>query len=44
MTLTGGARYRFSEHIIGGVGYERTVTQRKDLLDTRVYVDFVISY
>jgi hypothetical protein len=44
VTLTGGFRYRFSAHIQMGVGYESTVTDRRDLLDDRIYVDLVISY
>jgi hypothetical protein len=43
-TVAGGARYRINDHIQFGVGYETPLTNRKDILDWRTYVDLVLTY
>jgi hypothetical protein len=44
VTAAFGARYRLTDHVRLGAGYERPVTNREDLLGSRVYVDLVLSY
>ena len=44
MTFTAGARYRATNHIQIGAGYETPLTNRKDIMAWRVYADLVISY
>jgi hypothetical protein len=44
VTAAVGARYRFNENVMVGIGYERPVTDREDLLNWRVYADLVIRY
>jgi hypothetical protein len=44
VTAAFGARYKLTDHIRLGTGYERPVTNREDLLGGRVYVDLVLSY
>jgi hypothetical protein len=44
VTVAGGMRYRFNRHVQVGAGYETPITDRKDLMDWRVYVDLVLSY
>lgn len=44
VTAAIGARYRFNEHILLGLGYEVPVTDREDLLNWRLYADLVIRY
>ncbi len=43
-TVAGGARYRINDHIQFGAGYETPLTNRKDILDWRTYVDLVLTY
>lgn len=38
-----GARYRFTDNIQMGLGYETPLTDREDIMDWRVYVDLVFS-
>jgi hypothetical protein len=44
ITFAGGARYKFNNHLQLGAGYEMPITDRKDIMDWRTYVDLVISY
>jgi hypothetical protein len=44
VTAAIGARYRFNEHIQLGLAYERSITDREDLLNWRLYADLVIRY
>jgi hypothetical protein len=44
VTFATGARYRFTEHVQIGAGYELPVTDRQDIMDWRTYVDLVLSY
>lgn len=39
-----GARYRVNNNIQIGVGYEKSLTNRQDILDWRAYFDLVLSY
>ncbi len=43
-TIAGGARCRFNDNVRNGVGYETPITDRKDIMDWRVYVDLVLSF
>jgi len=44
VTAAFGVRYKLTDHLRLGAGYELPVTQREDLLGSRVYVDLVLSY
>jgi hypothetical protein len=44
MTLAVGARYRFSDTMSVGAAWEYPITSRKDLLQSRVTVDFVLNW
>jgi len=44
VTLAGGARYKFNNHIQMGAGYEHAISGQRDLVDWRTNVDLVISY
>lgn len=44
VTLAGGARYKFNNHVQIGAGYEHSVSARRDLVDWRTNLDLVISY
>jgi len=39
-----GARYRLAKWLLLGVGYERPLTDREDLLDWRVYTDLIVHF
>ena len=39
VTAAVGGRYEVNKHLILGAGYEKTITNREDILDYRVYVD-----
>jgi len=41
---TGGFRYRFTDHIMLGVGYETALTEQKDLLEYRTNLDVVLHF
>ncbi len=44
ITGTIGARYRLTNNIIFGLGYEEALTNRKDILDWRLYADVIIHF
>lgn len=44
VTAAGGARYRFNDHVQMGVGYERPITNREDIINWKIAADLVISY
>ncbi len=44
VTFGVGARYRFTDHIQMGAGYEFPITEREDLFDWRTNVDFVLTF
>lgn len=44
VTLAGGARYRFNDHLQLGIGYEAPVTDREDIINWKIAADLVISY
>ena len=44
MSAAFGGRYAFNEHLLFGVGYERPITNRQDILGERVYVDLIVRY
>ena len=44
ITFAGGARYKINDHLQFGAGYEFPLTDRKDIMDWRTYMDIVLSY
>jgi len=44
VSFAAGARYKFNNHVQVGMGYERAISDQKDLLDWRTNFDLVISY
>ena len=44
VTVSAGARYRVNQNIQLGIGYEKPITNREDILDSRAYLDLVLSY
>ena len=44
VTAAFGARYRINDHVLLGAAYERPVTNREDILGSRVYVDLILRY
>lgn len=44
ITFAGGARYKYNDHLQFGAGYEFPLTDRKDIMDWRTYLDIVLSY
>lgn len=44
VTLAAGFRARLMDHVILGLGYEKSVSEREDLLNWRLYADLVIHY
>ena len=44
VTAAAGFRYIVNQNIIGGIGFERPVTQREDLMDWRLYADLVLHF
>ena len=44
VTWAAGARYRVNEHLQFGLGYERPLTGREDIIDWKLAVDAVITY
>jgi len=43
MTVAGGLRYRATDHILLGAGYEKSV-KRDDIFDWRTYVDVIVHF
>ncbi len=41
---TVGFRYRFTDHVMLGVGYETALTEQKDLLEYRTNLDLVLHF
>ena len=44
ITLAGGARYRLTDNLIAGLGYEAPVTNREDIINWKFYADLVITF
>lgn len=44
VTFAGGARYRFNDHVQMGIGYETPITDREDIINWKLAVDFVFTY
>ena len=44
ITLAGGARYRLTDHVIAGIGYESPLTDREDIINWKFYADLVITF
>ena len=41
---TAGFRYRFTKHVILGIGYETALTEQKDLLEYRTNLDLALHF
>jgi len=44
VTMSFGPRYKFGRYHEAGVAYELPLTQRDDLLESRLYVDLILRY
>lgn len=44
ITAAAGMRLRFNENVQLGIGYERPITDREDIIDWKFYADLVFTY